>query len=255
MTSVELVRSEFVAPEPTLDELAATINREHEAVVGALESALVHAIRAGEALMLAQRACPSGSWLRWIHENFGGRQAVANGYMRLAENKDAIYARFGPEATQKEALLYLRGLPRNGAWATSRRLPEGLREEVLRLHAEGMANVTIARLLDLYPSTVARWINPDLARRDYENRKRKAAERRAAQEALRQKEREQAIKRAVRKAGVATQEAWTMAERMQDVLAQAQRETEDREARRALSKAGEHHRKMRDEIVRALGVS
>ena len=44
-------------------------------------------------------------------------------------------------------------------------------------------------------------------------------------------------------------------QRMQDVLAQAQRETQDSEAREALSRAGVHYRKMRDEIVRALGIS
>jgi hypothetical protein len=71
---------------------------------------------------------------------------------------------------------------------------------------------------------------------------------------LRNQLKEQTISRAVRKAGAATQEAWSMAERFQDVIAQAQRETEDREARAALSRAGEHHRKMRDEIVKALGV-
>lgn len=46
-----------------------------------------------------------------------------------------------------------------------------------------------------------------------------------------------------------------MAERMQDVLGRAHSESTDPEGRRALSVAGEHYRKMRDEIVRALGVS
>lgn len=86
----------------------------------------------------------------------------------------------------------------------------------------------------------------------WKNRK---ARQRAAGEALKLVERDQAIKRAVRKHGGARAEAYAMAERMQDVLAQAQRETEDRDARRALSEAGVHYRRMRDEIVRALGVA
>lgn len=78
---------------------------------------------------------------------------------------------------------------------------------------------------------------------------------RMARQALADQRREQAIKQAVRKAGGAISDLYAMAERMQDVLAYAQREATDREAREALSLAGEHHRKMRDEIVRALGVS
>jgi len=46
-----------------------------------------------------------------------------------------------------------------------------------------------------------------------------------------------------------------MGESFQDVLGQAHREEDDREAREAWARAGEHYRKMRDEIVRALGVA
>jgi hypothetical protein len=63
------------------------------------------------------------------------------------------------------------------------------------------------------------------------------------------------VRRAARKAGGALAEAYAVAERMQDTIAQAHREATDREAREALALAGEHHRKMRDQIVRALGVS
>lgn len=64
---------------------------------------------------------------------------------------------------------------------------------------------------------------------------------------------ERRAKRTVRKAGGAIAEAWAMSERMQDVLGQAHREAEDMDARRALSEAGTHYRRMRDEVVRALG--
>jgi hypothetical protein len=58
----------------------------------------------------------------------------------------------------------------------------------------------------------------------------------------------------VRKAGAGLAEAYAMAERMQDVIGQAEREAGTREARAALREAGAHYRRMRDEIVRALGV-
>lgn len=53
--------------------------------------------------------------------------------------------------------------------------------------------------------------------------------------------------------GGAISEAYSMAERMQGILAQAHREATDSEARRALSVAESNYRAMRDEIVRALG--
>lgn len=81
-----------------------------------------------------------------------------------------------------------------------------------------------------------------------------ARRRREAEAALAREHERRQIKRALRSAGKALSEAYAAAERMQDVIAQAHREASDREVRRALSVAGEHHRKMRDEIVRALGV-
>jgi hypothetical protein len=82
----------------------------------------------------------------------------------------------------------------------------------------------------------------------------RAARRRAERRALKEQKRRRATKRAVRKAGAATQEAYAMAERFQDVIAQAQREGDDPERSQALAAAAEHFRKGRDEIVRALGV-
>jgi hypothetical protein len=62
------------------------------------------------------------------------------------------------------------------------------------------------------------------------------------------------VKTALRKAGVAIAEAYTSAERMQDLIGQAHREAEDLEIRRHLALAGEHYRAMRDEIVKAAGI-
>lgn len=72
---------------------------------------------------------------------------------------------------------------------------------------------------------------------------------------LREQEREREIKRAVRKAGGGISKLYADAERTQDGLAQAHREATNTEARVALSRAGEHHRQYRDQIVRALGVT
>ncbi len=52
--------------------------------------------------------------------------------------------------------------------------------------------------------------------------------------------------------GAAISELCAMAEKMQDLLAQAHDEITGTEERAALSRAGESNRKMRDEFVRAL---
>lgn len=97
---------------------------------------------------------------------------------------------------------------------------------------------------------------PNALSKEDQRRRRVEVERRknAMRAALNEKEQNQAIKRAVRKAGGAMAELYASTERMQDVLGQAHREATDSEARVALSLAGEHYRAMRDEIVRALGV-
>lgn len=53
----------------------------------------------------------------------------------------------------------------------------------------------------------------------------------------------------------ALSEAYSMSERMSRVLAQARDEATSDEARKALDAATGHYHRMRDDIVRALGVS
>lgn len=244
---------EILGAESPLAELAATANREHALVVQAGVSMVEHAIAAGEALAAIRERTPEGEWHPWVDEYFHGGRTTAKAYMRIAFHRDRIRTQ-GITSVAK-ATLYLRGL--NGPHPTGRRrtYSDAVRAEAQRLHASGTPVGDIGRLLDVPSTTVRVWLSPEYEARSREyqrrSRERQKARRLRAQEA----DAARAIKRAVRKAGAATQEAWAMAERMQDVLAQAQRETEDRQAREALSRAGEHYRKMRDEIVRALGVA
>lgn len=239
-----------VAQTPTLADLANTANCEHEAVVAAGREAIAHAIRAGEALLAAREFFPHGEWQPWLTGNFAGSIAVASAYMRIARYRDVIS---GCE-TFTQARLYLRGLPAvsNGAPPS---LPDDLREQAVALIGGGASVTEAAEMLHVSRNSVKRWTDPGYAHRSRE------ASRQAERERYRRRreEREQAraakIKRAARKAGGSIAEAYAMAEKMQDVLGQAHAEATDREAREALGKAGQHYRKMRDEIVRALGVS
>jgi transposase len=245
---------EVLAPgELSLNELAAQANREHALAIAAGVSMVEHAIRAGEALLQVRAGCDSGQWAKWVAANLDIGLNTASGYMRCARYKDVLMSQPKPPESLNLAKQVLNGLPpifqgRDPASAERQ-------EQARRFRESGLSVSATAELMGVGVATVMYWTDEGYrARQQALNRKtqaRKLQERNARLRA----EQDAAIKRAVKKAGAATAEAWQMAERMQDVLAQAQRETEDREARRALSEAGVHYRKMRDEIVRALGVS
>jgi DNA-binding transcriptional MerR regulator len=237
------------APEvlPSLLELAVIANEEHalcERILGpALQSALPHAIAAGEALLAARQQTPTGSWRRWLSENFDASYAAANRYVRIAQYKHLLTGARGV----KDALEQLAGLPDAASRAGASRLyGEDVRDAALRDRRAGKTIHEVADKYEVSPTTVWRWEHPGqqaaIRRRWYAKRKARLQ----AAERL-----EQA--RAARKINTPLAEAYAMAERMQDVLVQAQRETADSETRAALRDAGEHYRKMRDEIVRALG--
>jgi transposase len=243
------VEPEVLEPgEQTLGELATEANREHELALEAGASMVEHAIRCGDALRRAKDACPGGNWKAWLDENFRASQVSASIYMRLAFYQDRVRAD-GHKSIDaaRRALVDAPSLDKGSA-----RFPLWMRDEALRLLEDGMTIRAAAAELGVGTGTVQRWKNPD---GDAERRRQRSRAWKAARRARQQAERDAAIKHAVRKAGGAIAEAYSMAERMDAVIAQAHRETEDREARRALSEAGVHYRKMRDEIVRALGVS
>lgn len=229
----------------TLHELAETANREHELCEQHLLSALPHAIRAGHALIEAHGQVQRGDWEPWLADNFNGSALLARLYVRLSYYEDEVEG----QRSIKSAREAITGLP--PVWLPGTRVTrydDPVRVRAIELVKSGKSHREVAELLGVGRGAIQHWVNPARAKRQS---MRQSARRRA----MREQAKGDAVRQAVRKAGAATAEAWQMAERMQDVLAQAHRETEDREARAALSRAGVHYRKMRDEIVRALGVS
>jgi DUF3102 family protein len=71
-----------------LARLAIDIRTEVEAAEADFQSAVGHAIRAGELLTEAKRQVQHGEWLPWLAEKFPGSTRTAQGYMRLAENAE-----------------------------------------------------------------------------------------------------------------------------------------------------------------------
>lgn len=239
-TQVELSRSD-IEPAPTLDELAATIRHEHDACLGAARTTVEHAIRAGEALLQARDLTkPTGQWMSWLRENFPKHRTAAYNYMRLAAYRDLI----PPGAGIFESHQLIRGLPAFDGGLPRPRIDDARKEDAQQMREEGVGYKTIAKSLGVSVSTVHAWFSKGT----YAGRVKKA------RKLLREKEKEAAVKRTVRKVGGAIAEAYSIAERMGDVLGQAHREAKDTEARRALERANEYHHATRDAIVRALGV-
>jgi predicted transcriptional regulator len=243
---------EVLAPgQQSLGELATTINREHALAVQAAQSMLSHGLKAGDALNAAKVQMPHGSWLPWLEENTNVSRPTAQTYMRCAYYRDQLEA--AGIIGVKTADRFLRGfpaIPRSGSWVRAE-----IALEARRLHRAETSPSDIAEILGISRNSVYRYINPA-----YEARVRTASRnwhrrQAAAQKALAAQERERTIKRAVLSAPKEAQRVYAASEKLQDDLGAAHAAATDSEARAALSRAGEHYRKMRDEIVRALGVT
>jgi transposase len=224
--------------ELSLSELAVEANREHELAEAAAANAVQHWINAGEALIKVKRQLRGSEWIPWLSANFNASANWGQFCVRLATYRHVVEE----DGTTSifEARTLIRGLP-----AIERGVEHhARREQALELRDAGHTYREIAETLGASLSTVQKWCNPK-TRAKINARKREwaAAKRRMLAE------------RNAKQAGGGIAALYAMSERMQDVIAQAQRETADAEARRALSQAGAHYRKMRDEIVRALGVA
>ncbi len=237
--------------EQGLGALAATVNQEHAAAERAAGSALAHAVASGGALVEAQRRVPAGQWLLWVDRNVEVSRARAQVYMRLAVHRSVLDASLSVTG----AVATLAGLPSVGQGGRYPPVREEVRQAACQLRAEGQPVSVIAERFGVSIGTIYRWVDP--AARERAVTAARLAHRRqgVALIALREQERQREIKRAVRKAGAAVAELYAMTERQQDVIAQAHRETTDTEARRELSLIGEDHRRMRDRIVRVLGIT
>jgi hypothetical protein len=95
-----------------LSELAHRINAEHDAVAVALQSALGHAIAAGEMLIEAKRQVKHGQWLPWLAANCSVPARTATHYMALARRRKKLSDQNGNvlPISVHEAVRWLRPL-------------------------------------------------------------------------------------------------------------------------------------------------
>lgn len=242
----------LVADAPlSLDDLAATANREHLLCENMARTTLTHALAAGAALTAARALVEPGEWQRWLATNFTGHIDVARNYIRLHVHRDKIPPGAGIDAARKA----LAGMaPSQPLGSGPRRVTDEQLEIARSLAAQDVPTAQIARHLGKPQSTVAYWVDADARTKAADRARLDRQKREKEREALAKVERDKAVRKAVRKAGAALGEAYSMSARMAKVLAQAEAEATTDEARAALADATGHYHRMSDAITRALGV-
>lgn len=73
-----------------LSELAARINREHQAGTAATRKGLENFREAGEALIKAKGLCGHGEWLKWLEKNVHFDRRTATNYMKIAREWETV---------------------------------------------------------------------------------------------------------------------------------------------------------------------
>lgn len=228
--------------ERTLEELAEIANREHEAVGTALHSAVLHAVRCGEAIAQAHKMVGTSNWTVWVSENLGFTYQYAGRYMRLAHYRDQLppeihhpYLDNAGRMRQpsiKRALNYVRGLPPIADFE-ARQTPKEIQREAKRLHAQGMSYREIGRLLAISDCAAAAACDPDRRRRSTESSRRYRQRQKQARRALSLQEKNVTA----RQAGDTLGKAHTLLLQTASQVNAALREIEDRDVKRLLDEA------------------
>src|ERR1041384_2005408 len=133
---------ELLDQAQTLDALAATVRREHEACLAAVRTTFDHAVRAGEALLkVRDLLLPTGQWTKWLEDRFPMHKSQAYAYMRVATYQQLI-----PEGTSIEvADKLVQGLSAIDGGPGRSRVADVTKKEAQRLRGAGASYKQIAR--------------------------------------------------------------------------------------------------------------
>lgn len=225
---------------PSVSQLKATVLKEHKAAQVAARTTIAHAIRAGEALLQIRDALLlKNEWTDWIENEFPLNRSQGYLYMRLAQNKHLIPPHV---KSLKAADKLMVGLPTIDGGPPRKRANDLAKQEAFRWREENVPYKQIAKRLGMSVGSVYRWFNPNYDKiRQRENRN-ASADRQARLEG----------RRLAVKNDTALSVAYALAERMRDVLGQARREAQTREAKASLERAEEYHHVTRDSVFEAL---
>lgn len=241
---------EVFKAEPTLAELAVTINTEYRLANTSAWDAVRHAIVCGEALLEAQRQAPAGGWLKWVTDNIDIERSPRERFMRLAAHKDLILIPDGPTSI-KGAFDHLKYLG-----VADRRRENGWKDSPIdvakakKLRADGLNYNEIVVVLGASWHSVKCALDPVYKKKRADGYKERKRQRLAEKNALAAKGRDDAVKRH----GGSPAEGYALLRRCALVIDGALIELEDAEYRDAMRSALAHVHKAEDQIVRALRI-
>lgn len=187
----------------SLDELAeyiaaecAEVNSHAQAAIGELSAAVIHGIRAGEALLEAKaRHTGNSDWTAWLDAKSPMGRWQAHKFMRWAFYKDEIAAMDDITVTAHNVSQLLAGLPMIPRITDRRSLPEDTRDEIKDLAAQGVSRREIARRTNVHTETVRRLTDPAAAEKLHAKQRRYQQRRTDARKALERQERDRAAKK------------------------------------------------------------
>lgn len=240
----------------TLGELAEIANREHEATLMALGSAIHAAIRCGEALLDAYRIVPRSEWSAWLGENVSFVRSLAHQYMRLANYKSHLPREvFEPwtrgdgrhfQPSVSRAMKYVAGLPPLAPFHKPL-VGEEIKREIRRLRRTGLSYKNIGAMLGVSKRTAYVVCNPTSAV-ERNNRRLRA---KAARRALREQERRKARDNAAKAAGGSLKETYSLIRRAVDEAQRAFDVATEPEIRAAVNETMTKLHQAEDAISRA----
>lgn len=228
--------SELMVRDDVLDRHAETIRHEIVAAEAAAFSWLEHAIRAGESLTAAKQMVPDGGWLAWVKRELDISHASVNFYMRVFAYRHQLPQ--GEPLKRTDVVQHLRFL----APLDRNTKPEWMQDEARRMRNDGETFADIADHLGVNVETVRRWLNPKLKEQQLIRVRDLRRRQRAAERALRQKERDDAVKRY----GGDVAEFYSQAIRLAQAIDQASRNTDNVAEAAALREARDQQYKVRD---------
>lgn len=247
--SLELAGTEGLA------RLAARAEGEHQSALSSAKTAVAHAICAGEALLEARQIVTPGNWAAWVESQTSMSEWTAKVYMRVAAYRDELPANGVEAMTLTQAAQYLRGRPT--PYLRLNAVPEDVRDQVRRMHSEGVPTRQIARKVGYARSAVQRWISPDASKRHVERAKRRKLEkdlREAAEKALQEKEDRRKRDAAARRAGGDIAEVYSLLRKLTAAVDRAAAGSVDQDDARTLRAANHQLFRVEDDVVRILGV-
>ncbi len=229
-------------------DLADTINSEHHQAADAVTTALVHAIRAGEALIQARERVPGGTWQAWVDAELDLSPWATHTYIRLATYSTHLQGH--PSLSIGEALNHLRGLPPSAGFKV---FPDEMRDRIKRMHSDGAGPTEIAELFGISRGAVRKIVDREYSAR--ESRRSMAHKRRsrAARRALREKEARESRQAAVKRAGGSIADAYSNVRKLAAAIERAADEADGRSLADTLRRLNRQVFEVEDAIVTIIG--